>query len=165
MRDAFGGAFMIQLLIVFIIIYVGFTAVALNYAKAFKAKNLVVEYLEDHEINDLTNLRAQADSDMFDYFQTEIIGNLGYVFPAENMCDNVNQEKTRCYEDIGILIEQIEPSEAKRNKLGVYYKVTTYFGFQLPFFDRLYAISGRNAGQNIIGRWRIVGETRPIAFE
>lgn len=155
---------MIQLLIVFIIIYVGFTAVALNYAKAFKAKNLVVEYLEDHEISDLTNLPAQADSDMFDYFQKEIVGNLGYVYPTK-ICDNVNQEKTRCYDNIGILIEQIEPSEAKRNKLGVYYKVTTYFGFQLPFFDRLYAVSGRNAGQNIIGRWRIVGETRPIAFE
>lgn len=165
MRDAFGGAFMIQLLIVFIIIYVGFTAVALNYAKAFKAKNLIVEYLEDHEISDLTNLPAQADSDMFDYFQTEIVGNLGYVFSAENMCDDVNQEKTRCYKDIGILIEQIEPKENQKNKLGVYYKVTTYFGFQLPFFDRLFAVSGSDNGQNIIGKWRIVGETRTIAFE
>lgn len=164
MRDAFGGAFMIQLLIVFIIIYVGFTAVALNYAKAFKAKNLIVEYLEDHEISDLTNLPAQADSDMFDYFQTEIVGNLGYVYPTK-ICDNVNQEKTRCYENIGILIEQIEPMNSQKNKQGVYYKVTTYFGFQLPFFDRLYALSGSNNGQNIVGRWRIVGETRTIAFE
>ena len=47
MRDAFGGTFMIQLLIIFIIIYIGFTAVALNYAKAFKAKNAVIEYLEN----------------------------------------------------------------------------------------------------------------------
>ena len=164
MRDAFGGAFMIQLLIVFMIIYVGFTAVALNYAKAFKAKNLIVEYLEEHEISNLENLPAQEESDMFDYFQTEIVGKLGYVYPTK-ICNNVNQEKNRCYEDIGILIEQIEPNKDQRNKLGVYYKVTTYFGFQLPFFDRLYAINGTANGQNIVGRWRIVGETRPIAFE
>ena len=38
MRDAFGGTFMIQVFLVFILIYISFTALALNYAKAFKAK-------------------------------------------------------------------------------------------------------------------------------
>ena len=38
MRDAFGGAFMIKLFLVFILIYVCFIALALNYAKAFKVK-------------------------------------------------------------------------------------------------------------------------------
>ena len=164
MRDAFGGAFMIKLFIVFIIIYVGFTAVALNYAKAFKAKNLVVAYLEEHEISDLTSLPAQTDSDMFDYFQKEIVGNLGYVYPQKK-CDNINRENIRCYEDIGILIEQIEPNNDQKNKLGVYYKVTTYFGFQLPFFDRLLAINGESTNDKIPGTWTIVGETRPIAYE
>lgn len=164
MRDAFGGSFMIQLLIVFIIIYVGFTAVALNYAKAFKAKNLIVEYLEEHEISDLTNLPAKDESDMFDYFQEEIVDNLGYVFPGK-MCSNINRPDIRCYEDIGILIEQISPGKGKSNKLGVYYRVTTYFGFKLPFFDKLYALSTESANRSIAGVWRIVGETRPIAYE
>ena len=36
MRDAFGGAFSIQIFLIFILIYVSFIAVSLNYAKAFK---------------------------------------------------------------------------------------------------------------------------------
>ena len=160
MRDAFGGAFMIKLFIVFIIIYVGFTAVALNYAKAFKAKNIVVEYLENNEISSI-DMTAAAETEMLNYFDKEIVGNLGYVFP--NRLNNCNTNTTKCYEDIGIKIEQ--RSSSSKNKLGVYYRVTTYFGFQLPFFDRLFAISDRTGGNDLAGVWTIVGETRPIAFE
>lgn len=49
MRDAFGGAFMIKLLLVFLVIYVCFIAIALNYAKAFKAKNIIIDYIERYE--------------------------------------------------------------------------------------------------------------------
>lgn len=163
MRDAFGGAFMIQLFLVFILIYVSFTAVALNYAKAFKAKNIIVSYLEEHEVSTIGNeMTAEAESEMREYFEKELVGGINYVFPTSCNATNTN---TRCYEDIGVMIEEIEPTDSQKNKLGVYYKVTTYFGFQLPFFDRLLAVSGRNNGQNVVGRWTIVGESRPIAFE
>ena len=164
MRDAFGGAFMIRLFIVFIIIYIGFTAVALNYAKAFKVKNLVVSYLEDHEISDLTTMTAEADADFVAYIDKEIVNRLGYINKINSCNGTGDTDKVRCYE-AGIMIEQIEPNNNQKNKLGVYYRVTTYFGFQLPFFDRILALSGRDNGQNVIGRWRIIGETRPIAFE
>ena len=160
MRDAFGGVFMIKLFIVFIIIYVGFTAVALNYAKAFKAKSIVIEYLENNEISDLDHMSAYAENEMCNYFENEIVGKLNYVFPVNHQN---GLEDNRCYNDIGISI--VEMNSGGRNKLGVYYKVTTYFGFQLPFFDRLFRLSGRSGGDDLVGVWRIVGETRPIAFE
>ena len=160
MRDAFGGAFMIKLFIVFIIIYVGFTAVALNYAKAFKAKNIVIEYLENNEISSL-DMPAAEEIKFRKYVELEVVDKLGYVFP--NRLKNCNSKTTKCFEDIGIKIEQRNSSS--KNKLGVYYRVTTYFGFQLPSFDRLFAISGRSGGDDLAGVWTIVGETRPIAFE
>lgn len=49
MRDAFGGAFMIKLMLIFLVIYVCFIAIALNYAKAFKAKNGIIDYIERYE--------------------------------------------------------------------------------------------------------------------
>ena len=103
-----------------------------------------------------------ADVTMRNYYEKEIVGNLNYVYPIK--CKETSARE-KCYSDIGIYIEQIEPTEAYRNKLGTYYRVTTYFGFQLPFFDRILALSGRDNGENVIGRWRIVGETRPIAYE
>ena len=56
MRDAFGGAFMIKIFLIFIIVYVCFTALALNYAKAFKVKNAIIDYLEDKEIGSIKNM-------------------------------------------------------------------------------------------------------------
>ena len=46
MRDAFGGSFMIMIFLVFIMVYISFTAVALSYAKAFKVKNAVIDFTE-----------------------------------------------------------------------------------------------------------------------
>lgn len=49
MRDAFGGVFMIQLMMVFLVIYICFLAVGYNYAKAFRTKNVIVDYIERYE--------------------------------------------------------------------------------------------------------------------
>ena len=46
MRDAVGGSFMIKLIIVFLVLYIIFVAVALNYAKAFRVKNKVLDIIE-----------------------------------------------------------------------------------------------------------------------
>ena len=53
MRDAFGGVFTMNMLLVFIFIYVAFSAVSLTYAKAFRVKNHVIDYIEQNEIIDL----------------------------------------------------------------------------------------------------------------
>ena len=53
MRDAFGGIFMIRLMLVFVFIFVAFTAISLNYAKAFRIKNKVIDFVEQEEIMDL----------------------------------------------------------------------------------------------------------------
>ena len=42
MRDAFGGTFVIKLIIIFIVLYVSFMAVAMQYAKTFRVKNLII---------------------------------------------------------------------------------------------------------------------------
>ncbi len=161
MRDAFGGAFMIKLFLIFIIIYVGFTSVALNYAKAFKAKNAVIEYLEKNEISSL-DMTAAAETEMLNYFEHEIVGEENYVYPIKS-CGENSGYPTKCFENIGIKIEQRTPSS--KSNLGVYYKVTTYFGFQLPFLDKLFALQTDSDGPNITYFWEIVGETRPIYFE
>ena len=66
MRDAFGGSFMIMLFLVFIMIYISFTAVTLSYAKAFKVKNKVIDYLESKEITDLTRMTVDEQQEIED---------------------------------------------------------------------------------------------------
>ena len=49
MREAFGGAFTIKLMLIFLAIYIAFIAVALNYAKAFRVKNKIIDIIEQNE--------------------------------------------------------------------------------------------------------------------
>ena len=168
MRDAFGGAFMIRLLLVFIIIYVGFTAIALNYAKAFKVKNKIIEYLEDNEITDINELTSREYDRMNEFFETEILGKMNYQIgniecsvPKGYDPDDV---EPYCPPDIGIKIVKIHPKESKKNKDGDYFQVYTYFGWEIPFINSILNLSGRN-GTVVGGRWEIVGETRTIVNE
>lgn len=159
MRDAFGGAFMIRIFLIFIIIYVGFTAVALNYAKAFRAKNMVINYLEDNEITNIDDLTKKEFDNMLQYFETEIAGKLNYAHEID--CTG----KTSCFRDIGINIETIAPYDSEKGRLGVYHKVTTYFGYEISFFRFLLAASGKNDNGRTFGEWKITGETRLIVKE
>ena len=47
MRDAFGGAFFIKLMLIFFAIYISFIAIALSYTKAFRVKNTIINYIEE----------------------------------------------------------------------------------------------------------------------
>ncbi len=161
MRDAFGGAFMIKLFLVFLAIYIGFTAMALNYAKAFKVKNKVVDYLENNEIVDMRHMSAADLNKMEADFETEILGNMNY---------RVDTSKMNCRDTVycqnGIIIRQINPHMENRNKIGVYYKVETYVGWSIPFLNKLLALNGSETdATTAIGHWRVAGETRPIVYE
>ena len=159
MRDAFGGAFMIRLFLVFIFIYMFFTAIALNYAKAFKVKNKVIDYLEDNEIVTISKMNAKEFQNMSDYFENEILGTLNYRLPKSEM----NCTGVEAYCDNGIRITQIDAKNTKSDNLGVYYRVETYFTWSIPFLKQLMALSSINqSGETARGIWIISGETRTI---
>lgn len=155
MRDAFGGAFMIKLFLVFIIIYVSFTALALNYAKAFKVKNKVVEYIEQNEIVDFQNMPANVRNAMELFFEQEMLGNMNYK--SELSCEGTNVVYCRD----GIRIERVGKGI---NTAGAYYRVTTSFGWTIPFINKLIELSG-GSGDVAFGTWEISGETRLIVKE
>lgn len=46
MKDAFGGAFIIRIMLVFFVIFISFMTVAINWAKAFRIKSGVISILE-----------------------------------------------------------------------------------------------------------------------
>lgn len=160
MRDAFGGEFMIRIFLIFILIYILLTAVAINYAKAFKAKDLVISYLEENEIIDLDSITAADFEAMSNYFEIELVGGYKYTYEIDINADSCNQANVHCYHP-GIKIEQIEkPADA--NKLGVYYKVSTYFGYNIGFLKLLRAGNGSIDTSGGLGFWEVSGETRPI---
>lgn len=168
MKDAFGGAFMIKLFLVFIFIYICFTALALNYAKAFKVKNKIIDYLENHEIVDLDSLPAEQLNAMNDFFEEEVLGNMNYNVSEHNICagiettDYTGKKIAHC-DDLGIVIRQTRLNGTDINTEGVYYIVSTYVGWSIPFVNTLLKLNGNNEDQDAVsGLWKISGETRVI---
>lgn len=167
MRDAFGGAFMIRLFLVFIFIYMFFTAIALNYAKAFKVKNKVIDYLEDNEVilrekkNDNEHINA-AQRDKMDYFiETKVVKEYQYRQDKSEMkCSN---EYPEVYCNNGIRIIQIDARNIKSDNLGTYYRVETFFTWNLGFLKIITQMDNNSPnGSAAKGIWRISGETRTI---
>ena len=166
MRDAFGGAFMIRIFLIFILIYILLTAVAMNYAKAYKVKELVVAYLEDNEV-DIEKMNSEEETVFRNYINDKVVQGLNYVREMPELRCN-NPEPTKCFNlpEVGIAIEKIDPPQVTSKK-GSYYVVKTYFGYNIGFLKLIQ--SGNNnvnsTDSNSIGIWTITGETRLIFKE
>lgn len=195
MRDAFGGTFMIKLFLVFIAIYIGFTAIALNYAKAFKVKNKIIEYLESSEISNLASVTSDQKEAIDEFVNAEILEKMKYNVENLNKCASAsgdefiqirsseNEVIALCH-PAGIYIEDIQANRLeqqrnsgnvldennsgikKGNTEGIYYRVSTYVGWSLPFLNGLLSLNGNNQQREVpIGVWEISGETRLIVNE
>ena len=128
MREAFGGAFTIKLMLIFLAIYIAFIAVALNYAKAFRVKNRIIDIIEQNEGIDSYD----------DTKEGSVIGNInsylntvGYYVNLANIKNN-NTENINCY-DRGYCIEETT-APVTDGITSKYYKVTTYININFPFF-------------------------------
>lgn len=152
MRDAFGGTFLLEVFFVFILIYIGFISISVNYAKAFKVKDRVIDYIENNDILSLDSPNANESKEMQEFFQSEIIGKYNYKSTAS--CRG-----TEVYCKDGIKIEKVGEGT---NTKGEYYKVTTYFGWSLPFLNNLLIFGNNEKKDTPIGIWAITGETKLI---
>lgn len=163
MRDAFGGVFTMNLLLVFIFIFVAFSAVSLNYAKAFKLKNSVIDFIEENEILNLRDIDNKIDK------LSEVINNSDYQKSCngeltEFSTDSFGNLKEYCYGGVYISLESIEEIEGT-DKTIIKYNVTTLADWNLGALNKLLALGGRDENDNgtIAGAWRINGEAKVIA--
>lgn len=157
MRDAFGGTFMIQILLVFIIIYVGFIGIAINYGRAFRVKNLVIDYLEEAQISNL----AQANNveDVEEGIR-KILNNANYNLSAVCVYFENNTPNEKCVN--GVVIQQNDVGK-KNGVTHVYYTVNTYIGYNLGFLNSLLSLT-RDKSKDPIppGYFKISGETKVL---
>lgn len=107
MRESIGGAFLINIMVVFLILYNSLLAIAVNYAIAFRVKNHIIDLLEQYEGC------ANVDDRVRTYVQT-----VGYY--------RANSPTGRGYE--------ITPIPDSR---GTYYTVTTHITFDFPWVSQI----------------------------
>ncbi len=150
MKDAFGGAFMINIMLIFLGIYISFIAVAVSYAKAFRVKNQIINYIQQYEgltmeaSNAIDNYLKEAayyvnvssgdacyatrtDSNLGSGCRTVEGSNPYQLRPREAMCT----ERGYCVRSV--------PVNSGAN-IGKYYVITTYLQIQFPFFGLSFTV-------------------------
>lgn len=142
MRESFGGAFMIKLVLVFIVIYVSFMAVAINYAKAFRVKNNVINILEQSQF------QLGDDISGIDEYLKNVPYNLN---GNDSVSDKCNGTSFGSINDNTVLTERGVCITRLGDEDNTYYRVTAFISVEFPFF-------------NIYMTLPISGETKTIRY-
>lgn len=126
MKEAVGGTFMIYVLLIFIAVYITFVAVALNYAKAFRVKNSVIDIIEqnegmtDDELNDINK-----SGDTITKINERLKDYNYYITLSDSYLDKYNDYT--CF-DRGYCISKV-------GDIREYYRVVTFVQLSIPFID------------------------------
>ena len=118
MKEAIGGTLTFQIIMIFILIFVGIMAIGMNYATTFRAKNQVVHILEQYETYD------KAKDHIKEYL-TKVKYYDGGASPIKsNVSGCLNETNNYCIK------------EAITENGGYYYVVTTYVIFDFPIVGK-----------------------------
>ena len=123
MRESFGGVFIIKFLMVFIVFYISFMAIAINYAKVFRIKNQVINIIEQNQYSGNSDINTL---DLIEQYLPTV-----HYFVQEINCESRqnNGQKVEGTNVNGICI--LPMSDDDNNQ---YYKVTAYIKIDFPFF-------------------------------
>ena len=164
MRDAFGGVFMMRLMLVFIVIYVAFTAISFKYAKSFRVKNKVIDFVEQNQITNLDTFfnngnqgkLKDLDAILVAANYTVSCSDIGYS--NGNITDKDSKQNIGyCYN--GIVIKKNAVKSEKMDNV-IYYTINTYANWDIGVLNTILALGGKdpNSEKRVGGRWTITGE-------
>ena len=142
MRDAFGGAFSIKLMLIFLILYVSFICVAINYARAFRVKNRIINIVEQNEGYNI-NKKGNLDSQISGY-----LNNSGYYIEYNDLYYK-GENISSCEEYENSYFEKPGYCIVKLNDNPEYYRVETYMVFTLPIINVHFPIAVRGETRRI----------------
>ena len=141
MREAIGGTWIFSIVIIFIVLFTGYLAVSVNYSKAFKVKNGIINIIEHNE-----GLNTTAQSEIDNY-----LGGVGYY--VYSTCTTSSNEKgygpNTTNTGYRYCISKRESGEGTFRK--TYYKVRVFFRIDLPVFGSILVFP-------------VTGETKAVYF-
>ncbi len=147
MRESIGGAWIFGLVITFILLFTAFLAVTINYSRAFKIKNQIIDLIEEEEgfTSDNTSNDPGAAQRIDNYLSTSGYRNLGSC-PTDgswrvwNKSDISMPDKNTKY---SYCVKKHNKHNASYPQEG-YYEVIVFFNLNLPVFGEFmtFKVSG-----------------------
>lgn len=139
MREAIGASWIMIIVLTFIALFSGYLALSINYSKAFRVKDGIVDRLEKHSgpntdsIEDIYNLMSEINynskgsCDLLDNeTRVEFIGvNKNMVTKNPH-----NGEYNYC-------VSKVNAYNPSGQMTSAYYKVVVFFSLSFPIFEEL----------------------------
>lgn len=131
MRESIGGTWIMGIVMLFIVLFASFLALSINYTKAFRVKNEIINIIEKHEgytTGDNINGETSGSSSLSTEAEIlQYLDGMGYDKNMKVACPtNIYGSKPPTPRN-GICVRQIgndgEPA---------YYKVTSFVHIELP---------------------------------
>ena len=143
MRESIGGAWLLGIVMTFIVLFASFLAVSINYSKAFKVKNNVVDLIEKHE-----GMTDEAVDAIWNYLYTE-----GYILKSGCKAGYTGFDKGGKATDQSKSLYCVKKNEITTDTAldKAYYSVEVFFRLDIPVIGELMTFS-------------VTGETMSIYF-
>ena len=141
MREAFGGSWLLGFVVLFIVLFSAYLAVSVNYTKAFKAKNKIINIIEQNE-GFSTSARGQCKNDKSDAClkNSKTTEDKIYAYLKESgflindLNDKVCPKGYNLIKDGGYCVQSICTSQ------GSYYRVITFIKIELPIVWQTFTV-------------------------
>lgn len=140
MRESIGGAWILGIVMTFIVLFASFLAISINYSKAFKVKNNIVDLIEKNE-----GMNEHAAKEIYSYLKSQ-----GYILKndciqPENVSDpNVHKyvgfdmEDTVEAGDKALYCVQENSPDNDTDLNKTYYSVQVFFRLDLPILGDIF---------------------------
>ncbi len=138
MREAFGGTWLLGFVVLFIVLFSAYLTISVNYTKAFKAKNKIVNVIEQNEGFTTTKCGTNKTDNCLKTSNTSEDKIYKYLDEAGFLLTDINEGRCpngyKLIKDAGYCVRRICTSQ------GAYYKVNTFIKIELPLVWQTFTI-------------------------
>lgn len=139
MREAIGGVFSLQIILVFVILINGYMAYSVNYTRAFRVKNGIINIVEEREgftrdskaTEEIHNYVSKAGYGLSSVQQMAVRNNNNvdgwYCNGQDGYC-------IKCFDNTGNNSITSDNAEYR----GVYYSIRTYVNMDIPVLNKIF---------------------------
>lgn len=140
MREAIGASWIMIIVLTFIALFSGYLALSINYSKAFRMKDGIVDRLEKHSgpntdsVEDIDNLMSEINYNSRGSCDMLSNGDAGVDFIGVNRTMVTKNPTSGTYNYCVSKVNAFNPSG---QMTSAYYKVVVFFSLSFPVFDDL----------------------------
>lgn len=151
MRQTIGSTWILQLVIVFILIFVAFLALSINYTKAYKIKNELLSIIEKYEgVNTGENGSLAIINNYLKYNSYGTMGTCDAETYGVTNLDSTSLVETNPNNKYYYCIRKVKTSNITFPDRASY-EIETFFKFNLPILGDIFTF--RVTGETIDINW------------